>query len=112
MDQYKKHIFICVNERPKGHEKGSCAHRNAEAVFRKFRAELSARGLGNEYKATKSGCLASCSTGVNAVVYPEGIWYKGLVEDDVVRIIEEHFLAGRPVQELRLFQEQEGKLEG
>ncbi len=112
MDQYSKHIFICVNERPEGHEKGSCARKNAEAVFRKFRAELSARGLGNEYKATKSGCLAACKKGVTAVVYPEGVWYRGLTEDDVVTIIERHFISGEPVQELRLFPDKENNKQG
>jgi (2Fe-2S) ferredoxin len=44
--------------------------------------------------------LGPCFDGPNLVVYPEGVWYAGLVVDDVPEIIETHVRGGRPVERL------------
>jgi hypothetical protein len=36
------------------------------------------------------------------VVYPEGIWYTLVDQDDVEEIIQSHLISGRPVQRLEL----------
>jgi (2Fe-2S) ferredoxin len=36
------------------------------------------------------------------VVYPEAVWYGGVTEADVDAIVDEHLVAGRPVDRLRL----------
>jgi (2Fe-2S) ferredoxin len=33
------------------------------------------------------------------VVYPEGIWYCGLTAEAIDRIVDEHFVGGRAVEE-------------
>ena len=45
----------------------------------------------------QTGCLYPCNLGPVMVVYPEGIWYGGLSEEGVERIIEEHFEGGQIV---------------
>lgn len=103
MDRYKRHVFICLNEREPGHPKGCCKLKNSEEVFRRFRSEISALDLGEEIKASKSGCLSACETGVTVVVYPDGVWYKGVEVDDVEEIVEQHLIGGTPVERLRLY---------
>ena len=49
---------------------------------------------------TKADCLRICEQGCIAVVYPEGTWYAGLDIEKLDRIIDEHLVAGRPVDEL------------
>ena len=34
------------------------------------------------------------------MVYPEGTWYAALTEESLDRIIDEHLMTGRPVEEL------------
>ena len=49
---------------------------------------------------SKVDCLRICEQGAIAVVYPEGAWYAGLDADKLDRIIDEHLVGGRPVDEL------------
>jgi (2Fe-2S) ferredoxin len=39
------------------------------------------------------------------VVYPEGVWYAKVKPGDVSEIVEEHLVAGRPVERLRFRRE-------
>ncbi|MCA9735756.1 MAG: (2Fe-2S) ferredoxin domain-containing protein [Deferribacteres bacterium] len=103
MELYEKHIFVCINERPADNPKGCCFAKDALSVFQKFRAEITARNLKGKVQATKSGCLASCETGPNIVIYPEGVWYKEVTENDVEEIMDEHIIKGNIVERLRRF---------
>ena len=49
---------------------------------------------------TACACLGPCFDGPNAVVYPDGVWYAGLVEDDADLIAH---LAGGPVVARRVY---------
>jgi len=49
-----------------------------------------------------AGCMDRCGEGPVMVVYPEGIWYTYIDQADIDEIIEQHLMAGRVVQRLRL----------
>lgn len=49
---------------------------------------------------TKADCLRICEQGCIAVVYPEGTWYANLDIEKLDRVIDEHLIGGRPVEEL------------
>lgn len=97
---YELHVFICTNPRPAGHPKGSCAEKGSEKIRERFKEELHNRGLKGRMRANAAGCLDMCALGSVVVVYPEGTWYGNVTEADVVPIIEEHLLGGRPVERL------------
>src|SRR5262245_29471625 len=108
---YEKHVFICTNRRPDGHPKGCCATKGAEEVRSLFKEELHKRGLKGRIRANAAGCLDMCNLGVTVVVYPEGVWYSRVTKEDVLPIIEEHLLGGRPVERLLLERQREAQRE-
>lgn len=101
MAKPEKHVFICTQQRPQGHPRGSCgADRDAFSVFATFSMELDQRGLYNKVMLTSTGCMGPCNQGVNVLVYPEGIMYGGVRQADIPAIIDEHLVGGKPVESL------------
>jgi len=69
-------------------------------VKRALEEEIRRRNLGDEVAVVATGCNGFCERGPVMVVQPEGIFYQRLTVEDVPRLVEEHFLKGRPVKEL------------
>jgi len=100
---FKKHVFVCMNEREPGHPKGDCSSKGSPALLKKLKDALRARGLDAEIRANKAGCLDNCEHGCSVVVYPEGVWYGHVTEKDVDELIGQHLVGGAPVERLRLY---------
>ena len=47
MAQPERYVFVCLNQRPEGHPKGSCLDRGAADVFNALREEQGRRLLTN-----------------------------------------------------------------
>jgi (2Fe-2S) ferredoxin len=103
MPKFEKHIFICGNQRPPGHPRGSCDPEAKSELQAKFKQKLAERGIaGTRVRANKAGCLEQCEHGPTVVVYPEAIWYGAVTVADVDEIVESHILGGEPVARLVL----------
>lgn len=100
MGRYRRHVFICQNERPPDDPRGSCLARGAAEVRERFRQELARRGLSGLVRANAAGCLGACDHGVSLVIYPEGIWYGGVRAEDVEEIIDRSVLHGEVIHRL------------
>ncbi|NND43728.1 MAG: (2Fe-2S) ferredoxin domain-containing protein [Xanthomonadales bacterium] len=104
MSFYKRHIFFCTNDRGPGAERPSC-NRCGSKVMREYakqrvkQLELSGEG---KVRVNASGCLDRCEEGPVAVVYPEGVWYTYVDEEDIDEIIESHLVNGKPVDRLKI----------
>ena len=57
-------------------------------------------GLNKKVRANGTGCLDACAFGPSIVVYPEQIWYGGIIAEDVEEIIQSHLINNKPVERL------------
>jgi (2Fe-2S) ferredoxin len=101
MAQPQRYVFVCLNQRPAGHPKGSCLDRGADDVFNAMRDELGRRLMTN-VKVVASGCVEGCLAGPTVLVVPDNVWYGGLTVADVPAIFDQHLVGGEPVEMLRL----------
>lgn len=102
MVKLKHHIFVCTSCRINGQQKGFCYSKDSVNVLQKFMEAIEDNDLSGEVMITNTGCFGICDKGPIAVVYPEGIWYGNLTEDDVEKIVEQHIMDGIPVEELQI----------
>jgi (2Fe-2S) ferredoxin len=98
---YARHIFFCLNERKNGEE--CCAQHLAQEGFDRCKQRVKEAGLSGvgKVRVNKAGCLDRCAAGPVAVVYPEGVWYSYVDEQDIDEIVESHLKNGKVVERLR-----------
>jgi (2Fe-2S) ferredoxin len=102
MPKPEKHVFVCTQNRPQGHPRGSCASNGCADVMNEFMNEIQARNLFEKIALTNTGCMGPCMMGPSVLVYPEGVMYGKVKKDDVRTIIEQHLLGGEPVEALKV----------
>jgi len=61
--------------------------------------EIKKYGLDEVVRIVETGCMGACSLGPIMVIYPEGVFYQKLTPQAAVKIVQEHLLKGRIVQE-------------
>jgi len=98
MEPFRWHVFVCDQQKPEGVP--CCSARGSGKVLEALRREIDTRRLGDEVQITACGSVGLCEHGPNMIVYPEGIWYSGVMPEDVAEIVESHFQQGVPVERL------------
>jgi len=102
MPHFQRHVFVCTNERPPDHPKGSCKAKGSQEVRDALKKALKERGLSHEVRANNAGCLDQCATGITVVVYPEQVWYGHVTVADVEELVDKHLVGGEVVERLLL----------
>ena len=89
MPHRKRYLFVCINRRPDGDPKGSCAEKGSEAVVPALKAALLKRGVAKDVvRACSSSCLDLCETGISVVQEPEHVAYGRVTLEDVDAIAD------------------------
>ena len=88
MPQRKRYLFVCVNSRPVGVPKGSCAGRGSVEIHGALKEQLASRGMAKvEARACTSSCLDVCWAGPAIAVEPDGYFYGRVTLADVPEIV-------------------------
>ena len=94
MGQYRHHVFVCTSGK-------TCPLAGSLEVHAALKKKVAAAGIKKIARVNHSGCMNQCGHGPMVVVYPEDVWYAQVDEDGARRIVEEHLLGGRVVEEYR-----------
>ena len=105
MPAFEHHVFVCCYSRPEGAPRPSCTRDGTSSLHAELKKRVKAAGLDDRVRINKSGCLDQCEHGPMVVVYPDAVWYGNVQPGDAAAIVDEHLLAGRPVERLRLADE-------
>ena len=89
MPDYRMHLMLCAGT--------GCVSNKSLEVKEALEREIKKQGLENEVLVVLTGCNGFCAQGPILVVQPGNIFYQMMTEKKVPRLVEEHFLKGRPV---------------
>ena len=95
----KRHIFLCCDQ-----TKPKCCRKDLGLEAWEFlKGRLAEVGESEpRILRTKANCLRVCEQGPIAVIYPDDIWYHSCTGEVLARIVDEHLLGGRIVEEFQI----------
>jgi len=101
-DYYQYHVFFCTNQREPGD--ACCNNHGANAMRNYAKDRIKALGLNKpgSVRINSAGCLERCDKGPVLVIYPQGVWYTFVDQEDIDEIIDRHILKGEIVERLKI----------
>ena len=89
---YRLHLMVCAGT--------GCVSNHSFEIKEALEQEIIKQGLEKEILVVTTGCNGFCERGPLLVVQPGDIFYQQLSKKDIPKLVEEHFLKGRPVEKL------------
>ncbi|TYP76663.1 (2Fe-2S) ferredoxin domain-containing protein [Paenibacillus methanolicus] len=91
LNQTKHHVLICNG--------GSCMRQQGEEVTLAIRSEIARHAAEDGIHTTRTRCNGRCDDACVVIVYPEGIWYRDMTPETGRRLVREHLLQSKPLQD-------------
>jgi len=89
MPKRERYVFVCINRRPEGHPKGSCATSGSEEIHAALKEELGKRGLARlNVRACTASCLDVCHLGPTIAVEPDHYMLGRVTLADIPEIVD------------------------
>ncbi len=105
---YRRHLLVCTGPR-------CTADGESQALFDSLGAIFKAAGLDQgdlRVKRSRVSCFAACRGGPILCVQPDGIWYYNITPENLQRVVREHLVGGRPVEDLIFHRGPETTIQG
>ncbi len=93
------YLFKCEQSSPPGMPKPSCVNENTRDLFQHLGQRLMEKGLIATVQPIRTSCLNRCQLGPVMLVEPGHYMYVGLTKEKIDRIIDEHIIGGKVVEE-------------
>jgi (2Fe-2S) ferredoxin len=93
------YIFKCEQSAPPGMPKPSCVRPETQDLFQHLAQALMKKGIIGTVQPIRSACLNRCNAGPVMLVEPGHTMYTGLNKEKIDRIIDEHIIGGKVVEE-------------
>src|SRR6056297_562371 len=78
---------------------GGCNSSGEESCMQALEKAVEKYALHDVVKIVETGCMGMCDAGPLMVIYPEGVYYQKLTPEDMEKIVSEHILKGRIVED-------------
>jgi NADH:ubiquinone oxidoreductase subunit F (NADH-binding)/(2Fe-2S) ferredoxin/Pyruvate/2-oxoacid:ferredoxin oxidoreductase delta subunit len=98
---YKNYILVCAGT--------ACESSKGIALYEALEKELKAQGVETEAQLVKTGCFGFCEQGPIVKILPDESFYVKVGPEHAQKIVAEHIVKGRRVDELLYDKEQAGQ---
>lgn len=96
----KRFISVCAGP--------GCAALGANSIIDNIKAAIKENHLEDKVEADITGCFGFCAKGPVVKIYPDNVFYMQVKPEDGKRIVEEHIIGGKVIQDL-LYKDENGK---